>query len=162
MFNLRDPRFSKSQLDQIYRYVYLMGYTLEISQDPEMINKGKQYKMYNNDLSLYVFLQSSNFRKEVTAIYKTSKTNISDALYMAEFFNIQNGKKSEYKDLPLEKQTKLTINKNLFNHAKDLFDIEWFRYNRNIKQSLSINKKSIVRQDQQNTSVFASMLPAFG
>ena len=118
-----------------------MGYTLEINDDDKSINKGMKYKLWNEDNSLYVFLQSSHENKQVTAIYKSYKSNLTESLMIAELFSIREGTISADSNLPYSKCNKLNVNKELFIKAKDLFDIEWFRRIRNKKQNeLSINQ----------------------
>ena len=126
-----------------------MGYTLEINDNEKSINKGMKYKMWNEDNSLYVFLQSSHENKQVTAIYKSYKNNLTESLMIAELFSIREGTISADSNLPYSKCNKLNVNKELFNKARDLFDIEWFRRIRNkkLKDELSINKGHSLQQD---------------
>lgn len=142
-YNLRTPYFSKAQLEQIYRYAYIMGYTFEIREDEYNVINGKSHILWNEDKSSYVFLQSGKDGL-VNTIYKSFKTCLTHCLISAEFFLVRNGKPNALDEI--------NVNDTIFNLSRELYDIDTFVIKRNKKYELSANKRSDIHCNNNSVS----------
>ena len=130
-YNLRPPRFSDGQMEQIHLYCFIMNYSFEERKEFEIVNQGKGFIIWNEDKTSHAYLQAGS--KDVYAIYENLKTNITECLVFALSIAV---KKKENKEV--------IVNRRMISAARDLFDICIFRINR--------NKNELRRSKRKNTS----------